>query len=192
LDPKTLLIGENLNLKGLSDRWGYPRTTGGITTTSQIPLAGDSYRIYELESAALDFGTPEVLNASRVVLDRERTMEPNRYADGNYLLAIMQNDGRTVKSTHLITENTRNTITIGEDFGIIPQDETIFEIRPLGTAIGPNQRVQLYGVPFNVRIKNLRNNDEIYFNGVEALDVVTIDMSTRRITANRTAGIYDR
>lgn len=189
-DPKTLLIGENVNGKGISDRWGYPRTVDGITTTSQLPAAGDSYRIYQLETAFLQTGTPESLNVSRVLLDKDRNFAVNQYA--NSILAIMAPNNKDVVQTYLITSNTRNTITIGEDFGQIITDDTLYQIRSVGTPTGGGKSSVLYKLPFNVQIKNLRNNDTVYFSGLEPLDVIEMDMSTRRITAQNTAGIYER
>lgn len=185
-----MLIGENVNLKGISDRWGYPNTVDGITTTSQLPAAGDSYRIYQLETAFLQTGTPESLNHARVLFDKDKSFGVNQYA--NTLLAIMEPDNKTIVETYLITSNTKNTITIGEDLNQIITDETLYQIRSLGTPTGGGNTTVLYKVPFNVQIKNLRNNDTVYFTGLEPLDVVEIDMSTRRITAQNTAGIYER
>lgn len=188
-DPRTLLIGENLT-RGLSDRWGETTTANGISTTSKLPQPGDNYIIHELEPTALEFGTPEFLNSSRVVFDKDRTLSPNAYAN-THLLAIMQPDGRTVRESQVIISNTRNTITVGNDFSFIPTNETQYEIRPIGIPTGGTQ-VYNYKLPFNVKIRNRRNNDEIFFAGLEASDVIVVDMATRRITAQKTNGIYDK
>jgi phage-related protein len=45
-------------------------------------------------------------------------------------------------------------------------------------------------MPFKVEIKNLSNNTSIILNGLSALDTITVDMSIRTITAEKTPAIY--
>lgn len=188
-NPKILYIGENIDSQGLSDRFGFPNTVDGITTTSQLPLAGDTYRIHELEDEIYETGTPEILDHDRVLYDKDRNFTEDQYV--GKLLVILDNDNDVAES-YLITGNTKTTITADEDFSSIFTNSTKYEVRETGVSQGDGNVLYNFAAPFSINIKNRRNNDEVFFSNVEAQDVVTLDMSTRRITANRTVGIYDK
>lgn len=188
-NPKILYIGENIDSQGLSDRFGFPNTVDGITTTSQLPLAGDTYRIHELEDEIYETGTPEILDHDRVLYDKDRNFTEDQYV--GKLLVILDNDNDVAES-YLITGNTKTTITADEDFSSIFTNSTKYEVRETGVSQGDGNVLYNFAAPFSINIKNRRNNDEVFFSNVEAQDVVTLDMSTRRITANRTVGIYEK
>jgi hypothetical protein len=124
-----------------------------------------------------------------VLFDIERSFPVNEYT--NKLLVILDSE-KDVAESYLIVSNTQNTITVGEDFDSIFTNETLYEVRETGTSQGNGNVLYNFATPFSVNIKNRRNNDEVFFSDIEAQDVVTLDMSTRRITANRTSGIYEK
>lgn len=177
----TLTIGINPG-SGPSDTWGV------------AVLPGDRYEIYNFTDENLDSGTPDALAHTTVLFDKDRRFEPNAYAS-THILVVVNGTGATERDsenpnqrkTRIITANTRNTITVSTPFEFIPDDTTVFEIRPLA-----NTTVTTYNTPFKVVLKNTTNNDEVAFDGVDPLDAIEIDMSTRRITNLRTTNIYEK
>lgn len=162
-----------------------------------MPLApGDSFEILSFTEEDLFTGVPMAIDFNSTLLDKDKSFITNTYETG-FLLVVVEGTGSNERDSEnpnerkarTIVSNTENTITVSPPFEFIPDDTTKYEIRKV--VLG-SQRISTYLTPFKISIKNTSNNQEVIFDGVEPLDAIEIDMSTRRITSLRTDNIYEK
>lgn len=119
------------------------------------------------------------------------------YAGGDYLLIVIEGTGSNEmdsedpnkRKVRTVISNTENSIVVSPPFEFIPDDTTVYEIRPVTPG---SQQIEVFKTPFKVSVKNTSNNTEVVFDGIEPLDTVEIDMATRRITSIQTPNIYEK